>query len=309
MGRPDPIDRLQERLQARGYKARIVSIAHVADLQEEIGTHRRKGLLDTSLYDEYLASFEFGCRDTFQGARSLIIVSIPQPMVRVVFVRGGASYPVIIPPTYYTPADDQVLDLLVGCLGPQGYWFKSIRLPEKLLAVRSGLARYGKNNITYVEGMGSFHRPVVFVSDLPCRKDRWGKKNVLPQCEGCHACTKACPSHAIESERFLLYAERCITYQNERPGEFSDWVSPSWHHSLVGCMICQKVCPANKDMVKWIEPGATFEHKETGLILEGVPEDRLPSEVVGKLNQHGMMAYYHVLGRNLRVLMAKQNRI
>ena len=70
-------------------------------------------------------------------------------------------------------------------------------------------------------------------------------------------------------------------------------------------MICQKVCPANKERCRWIEPSATFDDRDAGLILDGVSEERLHAEFVGKLNQHDMMADYNVLGRNLRVLMEK----
>jgi hypothetical protein len=70
-------------------------------------------------------------------------------------------------------------------------------------------------------------------------------------------------------------------------------------------MICQKVCPANKDVVKWIEAGATFNDEETNLILNGVAEERLPCETFEKLKKQGMMEYYDVLGRNLKPLIEK----
>jgi hypothetical protein len=70
-------------------------------------------------------------------------------------------------------------------------------------------------------------------------------------------------------------------------------------------MICQKVCPANKDVVKWIEAGASFDSEETELILKGVSEERLPRETIEKLKKQGMMRYYDVLGRNLKVLIEK----
>jgi epoxyqueuosine reductase len=37
----------------------------------------------------------------------------------------------------------------------------------KRLAVRSGLARYGRNNVTYVEGMGSFLELSASLTDMP----------------------------------------------------------------------------------------------------------------------------------------------
>lgn len=46
-------------------------------------------------------------------------------------------------------------------------------LPKKLLAVYSGLAACGRNDVIYVRGMGSLHRLSAFYSDLPCDVDQW----------------------------------------------------------------------------------------------------------------------------------------
>ena len=296
---------LYERLEKAGYRGKIVSIGHVRELETEIMTRRRKGLLNPDLYEAYLASFDFACKQSLKDARSLIIVTVPQPQVRVTFVREDKTYPVVIPPTYYSAVDNDLADLLKAVLEPQGYQLQKVRLPDKLLAVRSGLAQYGKNNITYVMGMGSFQRPVVFISDYPCEEDSWGEAAVLEQCENCSACLKACPTKAIVSDRFQLYAERCLTYHNESTKTFPQWLSASWHNCLVGCMICQKVCPANKDVVKWIEAGATFDNEETGLILSGVAKERLLPQTLEKFKGLDIMSYYDVLGRNLQALIEK----
>jgi len=296
---------LHESIEKQGFQVKIVSIEHVGELETEIMTRYRKGLLDPNLYDAYLASFDFACQQKLQDARSLIVVTVPQPQIQVTFIREEKSYPVVIPPTYYFAIDNDVADLLKTVLEPQGYQLQKVRLPEKLLTVRSGLGQYGKNNITYVKGMGSFQRPVVFISDYPCEIDSWGEATALELCETCNACMKACPTDAIGSDRFQLYAERCLTFHNERSEAFPQWLSPSWHNCLVGCMICQKVCPANKDVVKWIEAGATFDNEETDLILNGVSKERLPRETFAKLEKQGMMRYYDVLGRNLKTLIEK----
>ena len=297
--------RFEKLLEKQGFCGKIVSIEHVGELQEEINGLHKKDLLDKELYRTYLASFDFECRQRLANARSLIIASVPQPQVRVTFIREDQSYPIIVPPTYFFLSDNHVTHLLGTYFESQGYKLQKARLPEKLMAVRSGLAQYGKNNITYIEGMGSFHRPVVFVSDAPCLEDSWGKATVMKLCETCSACQKACPSNAIGSDRFQLHAERCLTFHNERPNAFPSWLSPAWHNSLVGCMICQKVCPANKKFVKWIEAGATFSTTETDLILNGVSEERLPRETIEKLEKHGILEYFNVLARNLRALIEK----
>lgn len=296
---------LNESIAKQGFQGKIVSIEHVKELETEIMNRYQKGLLDSDLYDAYLASFDFACHQKFTDARSLIIVTVPQPQIQLTFLRANKSYPAVIPPTYYSAIDKDVAALLKTVLEPQGYQLQNVRLPEKLLAVRSGLAQYGKNNITYVKGMGSFQRPVVFISDYPCEEDSWGEATALEHCENCSACRKACPTNAMASDRFQLYAERCLTFHNESTAAFPQWLSASWHNCLVGCMICQKACPANKDVVKWIEPGATFDHDETDLILEGVPRERLPRKTLEKIQGLDMMRYYDVLRRNLKVLIEK----
>ena len=305
MSGPQLNSALFESTRKQGYQIRVVSIEHVGELETEIMTRCQKGLLDPDLYDAYLASFDFACQQKLKHARSLIIVAVPQPQIKVTFFRDDTPYPVIIPPTYYSAIDNDVANLLKTVLEPQGYQLQKVRLPEKLLAVRSGLAQYGKNNITYVKGMGSFQRPVVFISDYPCEEDGWGKATVLEHCENCSACLKACPTNAIVSDRFQLYAERCLTFHNESSKAFPQWLSPAWHNCLVGCIICQKVCPANKDVVKWIEAGAAFDNEETDLFLNGVSEQRLSRETVAKLKKLDMIRYYDVLGRNLKALIEK----
>jgi epoxyqueuosine reductase len=290
----------------QGIRVKTVSIEHIKALETEIMTRYQKGLLDSNLYIDYLASFDFVCHQKFKGAQSLIIASIPQPQIKVIFLRGDKPYPVVIPPTYFFAIDDEVANLLKKDLEPQGYQIEKVRLPDKLLAAHSGLAQYGKNNITYVKGMGSFHRPVVFISDFPCEMDSWGEPTVMALCENCSACMKACPTQAIGSDRFQLHAERCLTFFNENSRDFPDWLSPSCHNSLVGCMICQKVCPANKEVVKWIKDGSTFDSNETALFLNSVPKEQLPKDTLHKLKRLDLMSYYDVLGRNLKLLIEKQ---
>jgi hypothetical protein len=70
-------------------------------------------------------------------------------------------------------------------------------------------------------------------------------------------------------------------------------------------MICQKVCPANKDVAKWIEDGTTFDSNETALFLNNVSKERLPKDTLAKLNRLDIMSYYDVLGRNLKLLIEK----
>ena len=318
-------EELFSQLEERGYKGRIVSIQHLNDLQEEIKGHHRQGFFDEEFYQERLTGFAFSPPDGFPGARSLIVVAIPQPQIRVVFTWNGERLPLIIPPTYvaYEETNKQVEDLLAGILGPAGYRVAQAALPKKLLAVRSGLGAYGKNNICYVPGMGSFHRLAAFYSDLPCQEDNWQESQMMENCQNCSACLRKCPTGAIPSaspstglraglrtgtsERFLLRAERCITFHNERGSDFPfpAWLDPSWHNCLVGCLHCQRVCPQNKDFLEWIEGKEEFSQEETALLLEGGSLDQLPAATVRKLKQLDLIEYLDGLPRNLSVLFDK----
>ena len=282
----------------KGIQVKIVSIEHVGELETEIMTRYENGLLNADLYDAYLASFDFACQQKFNNARSLIIATVPQPQIRITFYREDQAYPVIVPPTYYFAIDNEVADLLKADLEPQGYRLQKIRLPEKLLAVRSGLAQYGKNNITYVEGMGSFQRPVAFISDYPCGQESWGKASVLECCDNCSACRKACPTHAIASDRFQLYAERCLTFHNERADAFPQWLSASWHNCLVGCMICQRVCPGNRELLDFRQEALALSKEEVQLLLDGIPLEELPEDTRNRIHGVDMAWIMDVFPRN-----------
>jgi epoxyqueuosine reductase len=297
---------IDEQLKQEGWQGKIVSIEHVRDLQKEIEGHYQSGRLDQELYDGYLDRFDFNISENFNNAKSLIVVSAPQPHVRVAFTWQDITYSGIIPSTYRLDTDLQIKEKLERLLKPEGFHLAEKRLPDKLIAVCSGLTRYGKNNITYVPGMGSLYRLVVFVSDLPCVEDDWGELKILKTCDGCTACMDACPTGAIVSDRFLIHAERCITFHNERQGEFPQWLDPSWHNCLVGCLYCQNACPMNQKFTNRIVDGVSFDEHETVLFLESAKKEELPTKTVAKLEALGMMEYLDVLGRNLKAVIDNQ---
>jgi epoxyqueuosine reductase len=297
---------LGEELAQGGFQHKIISGSHIHDLQSEIQEKHRQGLFEEEFYTEELTGFDFKIAKSLAGSISLIIVAAPQPSVRVTFSRQGESYRAIIPPTYSSATDRKIQQLLEDHLSPAGFQVKKANLPWKLLAARSGLARYGKNNITYVAGMGSYHRLVAFVTDFPGIDDHWQAPQVLERCENCKACMKACPTKAITPDRFLLNGERCLTFHNERKGEFPKWIKPSWHNCLVGCLYCQKACPVNKDVVKSVDEGPVFSDVETEFILNGGPQEKVSRQAIQKLEHLDMIEYLPVLGRNLRALHEQQ---
>ena len=180
------------------------------------------------------------------SAQSIIITAVQQPRLTVTFHYQGQTIQSYVPPTYSHKTDEMALELLSQYLHEKGYRIHQTALPEKSLAVHSGLASYGKNNITYIDDWGSFFRLKAFISDLPSKLDQWNAFTVMDICHRCRACRKACPTGAISEDRFVIHHKRCLTYMNEKPDPFPDWIEPSWHNCFIGCMECQDHCPLNK---------------------------------------------------------------
>lgn len=301
------IDKLLDHLGEEGCRGQVVPVQHLSDLQAEIEGHYREGRIDQDVYRENLTAFNFSLPDSLPEACSLIVVATPQPPVRVTFAWDGRPLPLIAPPGYlhWRKTGRRVEDLLMEVLGPQGYRVAPAIVPKKLLAVRSGLAAYGKNNICYVPGMGSFLSLTVYFSDLTCPDDPWREAQMMAACQNCHACERNCPVGAITAERFLLHAERCITFHSERAREipYPSWIDPSWLECLVGCMRCQRVCPQNKDVREWVEDGVAFTQEETALLLQGVPLAQLPAATVEKVEQGDLVGLLDVMPRNVGVFL------
>ncbi len=304
---------LLKRLKEQGYLGCIASSEHAWDLKQAIEQKRVDGLLDENLYKEYLQPRGFNAAEDLPAGGSLISVAVPQPQVRFVFKLDSKRIMGTVPPVYlgFVEVEKRVTEIITSVLKPAGYTLNPAALPKKLLAVRSGMAKYGKNNITYVPGMGSFFRLTAFYSDLPCNEDAWCEPAVMELCEKCSACIRHCPTRAIGRDRFLLHAEKCIAFFNEKPYgvAFPDWVEPAWHNCLMGCMLCQRACPQNKDVIDWYEDGAEFSEEETRLLLEIDPAEvlktpeRLPTPLLKKLQDTGLFRELEIVPRNLKALL------
>jgi len=302
------METLFSQLSELGYKASIVPLRHVHDLEKEITDFHARGLFDKEFYKQRLAWLRFNPPESLPEARSIVIIAVPQPKVRIVLTLKGKKIPCVIPPTYVANRETnrQLENLLRRALNPGKYRVAQVLLPKKLLAVRSGLGFYGRNNLCYVEGMGSFHQLAAFYTEVPSSESRWQESRLMERCKDCWACLRNCPTGAISTDRFLLHAERCITFYNESSGDFPGWIEPRWHNCLVGCLHCQSVCPENKDFLDWIEEKEEFSEEETTLLLEVKKSRRFPSSLLTKLVQLELVDYADFLPRNLRVLFNKE---
>ncbi len=300
------IENLNNFLKKYNYRAGIVPFSRLGELRREIENWYKKGYINKTLYASYLGGF-FKKESSFKP-ESVIIVAVPQPQYRLYSNIKNKRIPVIIPPTYVNSykINQEVGALLNRFMSGTGYMVEAAILPEKLLAVRSGISKYGKNNISYIEDLGSFYQLEAFFSNVTCSDENWYEERELEKCSDCRICLKNCPTGAISTSRFLLRAEKCLTFFNEGDEGFPLWIKSEFHNCLIGCMKCQIVCPYNEPFINRIKDTTEFTSEETEILLQDLPAEKLPSSITNKINLLGLEDYIGVIPRNLKALLQKE---
>jgi epoxyqueuosine reductase len=304
---------IEKALEKAGLRCRVVPAALIAEMARSLAQLCDRGIMPGEIYEEYSRSLACELPVGMEDARSLIVVAAPSPPLKVVFDVGGRQVEALIPPTYVSAETRTLtLDLLRRILEPAGHSVEKVALPAKLLAVRVGLAEYGRNGLAYVEGLGSFARLDVYVTDAdladgaaPVGHDYAERIPVPPRmrkCLSCAWCYHACPTGCISSTGDRINPLRCLTYLNEHEGEWPSWLEPGAHNCLVGCMVCQLGCRVNEGLIPPEILIATFDRAETETILKDLPEEELPEDLREKLRSIDLVEYSTLLGRNLRAL-------
>ena len=297
-------DALLDWARLRGYLVAWGPVSAVDAARGEIEARQQRGELDADFARENLG-FSMQCPPDATSQWRVVVVAIPRPGHRVTFTVEGRAVKAILPPTYvrYRATFSDIREQLAACLGSR---VELIDAPLKALAARLGVVRYGRNNITYAPGMGSYLQLVGCVTDaaLPVPAG-WTphEPRLLDLCEACGACETVCPTGAIDGDRVLLHAERCLTLANEAAGAFPGWLPSSAHHCLIGCLLCQRACPANTAL-DIQDAGVVFTAEETSTLLAGAAEPVGPvwdaiREKLGRLGRNEDT----VIGRNLRAML------
>jgi epoxyqueuosine reductase len=302
-------EKLHRQLQGEVGGIRVVSVSRLQDLENEILFRHKCGLFDGEFYGEQLSFFSFHSPAELPAARSLIVVVVPAPPGRVTFHWRAQAIALVLPPTYvgYRRTTERMKDRLAALLSPGGYQVAHTQLPLKLLAVRSGLAEYGRNNVVYGSGLGSYLQVCAYYSDLPCAADFWRESKTMERCNSCTACLQQCPTGAISSSRFLLHAERCITFHNERMNPLPTWLGVSWHQSLIGCLICQRACPENRAVRDEFVDRATFSEEETLQLLGRNSGGKVSPAILARWTQLGLTESLDLLMRNLAAILENRD--
>lgn len=288
-------------LQKLDYKAQFTSISHISDIQGEF----KKNNGNISNIIKYYLNYDYEYEDLDFKAKSILIIAMNSPITIVDFNLNDKIIPVVIPPTYLEQKHiNDLNENILPIFEAKKFHYKAKYLPTKYLAVRTGLAQYGKNNISYINGLGSLFRLYVCYTDVPIDIDHWEKVKLMDRCTSCNICIKKCKGGAISKDYSNIDVAKCITFYNERADELPEWIDSKFHNALIGCMDCQIACPENKDYIKNIHKDIQFSKKETQLFLAKTPLAKLDDKTIEKLKGIEVYGFYEIFLRNLKLLIS-----
>lgn len=301
--------------QIPAYKYRVLPVGRFPALQNEFNAARNNTQLGRAkLYLDQIAPLNFQVPPEFPNAKSVVVVAAYSKNMYANFRLDGNSHRILVPFYYYV--DDLNADKLAAVV--QKDIIKtpgrrvldiSSKVPLKLLAARSGLGRYARNGLVFVDGMGSYNVLYAFLTDHTFSEDHWTSLEILEECNRCHACERTCPTRCISRWNYSVNIDRCLTLYNENHGEFPSFILGSMHHALMGCMQCKEPCPVNEGIAELSGNMEDVSEEETRKILKGVPDDALLKSLQRKLRQFRAVAsreQFPILKRNLSVLIRRE---
>jgi epoxyqueuosine reductase len=291
--------------EARGYRAAIGGIALLDDVRTELRKRREAGEIEAGFYQENLEIFTYLEGISLKNPRSIILVAVPAPAHVLPFAVDKKRVETILPPTYvrYRGLFADVRDDLAGALSGSGFRVELLNAPLKALGNRLGLLYYGRNNVGYIEGLGSYFQLVGLVSNLPFDLSVPARpaETLLPRCRECRICAAACPTGAIGRDRILLHAEKCYTLFSESLRPIPESLKPPSPKCIIGCLRCQELCPEDKGLLRSENAPVSFDAEETEAFLGMKPAADGPAlkRAQAKFQQLGLSEGFLLFRRNL----------
>jgi len=160
---------------------------------------------------------------------------------------------------------------------------------ERELAVRAGLGWIGRNSCLIHPDHGSaFLLAELFIDqELPATNEKY-----IDLCGKCHRCVDACPTQCILPDH-TIDAERCLSNLTiENKGLIPQEFLPFIENRVLGCDLCQSVCPWNQSRKK-IDPNPRSFDEQEMISLLSINDERFQKQfsetVFLRLKRHGLI--------------------
>ncbi len=153
--------------QNRGYHVAAGGISLLEEVRTSLQKRGDGGEIEAAFFRNNLDIFSYleGC--PLKNPQSILIIAIPRPAHILSFSLDSKTIETILPPTYvrYRNIFSEVRDDLGEAVSGNNCHIEILSAPLKALANQLGLLSYGRNNIGYIYGLGSYFQLVGLVSD------------------------------------------------------------------------------------------------------------------------------------------------
>lgn len=202
-------------------------------------------------------------RQVLDGARSVIVVALNYNTAQPYSTEQAAVPSEDLPRGWisrYAWGDDyhevlrEKLNLLVARMHdewPEAFEARAYvdtgPIVERVAAKYAGLGWLAKNTCLINEELGSWLFLGVIVTTLELAASVALNEPPAPDlCGNCRLCLDACPTQAFAAP-YVLDARKCISYLTiELRGPIPEELRPQMGNAVIGCDICQDVCPWNR---------------------------------------------------------------
>lgn len=279
----DVANQIRLSLESSGLRCGVVDISRLAVVRRNIDVAYRSGEMGQDYEDPGIE--ELLTTDTPDWAQSIWVVAVPCPLIELTFSRRDEEQRIFLAEMYRYSIPmrtaEQAIQSIHGQLERKCQW---AWLPLRALASEAGMGEFGRNNMLYLKGMGSYPWLAGFFSDVSIPTTEARSPRIMDRCRQCGRCVDACPSGALSREKHIMRADRCLNYATDFPERCRDWLKPEWRKELLGCLSCQKECPANHGMATY-KPGQYFSTEETEELMRADTVADLSPGTIRKLGE------------------------
>jgi epoxyqueuosine reductase len=220
-------------------------LRHVADRLAETGAT----LSDYMIAPGDDAFFErlSDARFALPSARSIIILGVYAYDQAAIYHDSGRKLQGKIARTYrYYPVVRQIAESVRDILRKVGYDAQYGQdVPLKHVAHRIGLGCYGKNGILMTSKFGTYVGLRNVLTDACLEPD---EHPTIDLCGDCDLCLRACPTGALYAP-YKVDASLCLNPVTRSEDPVSPETRSRMRNWIIGCDICQEVCPVNRRLV------------------------------------------------------------
>ena len=190
------------------------------------------------------------------------------------------------------------IDARAGTSGSLAY-VDTGAISERAFAQAAGLGWVGKNSLLLNQQEGSWF----WLGEVITRAELAVDSPVADRCGTCRRCIDACPTGAIFEQIRAVDSRKCISYFNiEHRGPIPAHLQAPMGDWLLGCDICQEVCPWNGHAARQGARGMPpLEYVPVEEILALTPEEfraRYKSRAVSRAKYEGLRRNAAIVKKN-----------